>query len=97
MTDAPTYPVFKGLQQPIEFMGLRGKFIYLAAAAIGGAFFSFILFNILFSSLVGFFAAVVVGGTLFTMLLIKQHKGLYDRKKFRGVVIYHRLRVNHLV
>lgn len=97
MIDAPTYPVFKGLQQPIEFMGLRGKFIYLAAGAIGGGFISFILFNIFISTLVGFIAALVVGGTLFVILLIKQHKGLYSRKKFRGWIIYHRLRVNHLV
>ena len=29
------YPVFKGLQKPLEFMGIRGRFLTLAAAAIG--------------------------------------------------------------
>ena len=27
----PDYPVFKGLQKPLEFMGLRGRYIYWAA------------------------------------------------------------------
>ena len=25
------YPVFKGLQKPLEFMGIRGRFLTLAA------------------------------------------------------------------
>lgn len=32
------YPVFKGLQKPLEFMGIRGRFLTLAAAAIGVSF-----------------------------------------------------------
>ena len=36
------YPVFKGLQKPLEFMGIRGRFLTLAAAAIGVSFVGFI-------------------------------------------------------
>ena len=32
------YPVFKGLQKPLEFMGIRGRFLTLAAGAIGVSF-----------------------------------------------------------
>ena len=32
------YPVYKGLQKPLEFMGIRGRFLTLAAAAIGVSF-----------------------------------------------------------
>ena len=39
------YPVFKGLQKPLEFMGIRGRFLTLAAAAIGVSFVSFIAFS----------------------------------------------------
>ena len=35
------YPVFKGLQKPLEFMGIRGRFLTLAAAGIGGSFVGF--------------------------------------------------------
>ena len=34
------YPVFKGLQKPLEFMGIRGRFLTLAAAAIAFSGFS---------------------------------------------------------
>ena len=32
------FPVFKGLQKPLEFMGLRGRFMMLAAAGVGASF-----------------------------------------------------------
>lgn len=90
------FPVFKGLQKPLEFMGLRGRFIYLAAAACGGAFFSFVIGNILFGSLAGFAACSIVGLTLLGLLIFKQRKGLYNRKKYCGIVVYRRLFANHL-
>ena len=33
----PDYPLFKGLQKPLEFMGIQGRYIYWAAATAGGA------------------------------------------------------------
>ncbi len=40
------FPVFKGLQKPLEFMGIRGRFLTLAAVAIGVSFVGFIAFSI---------------------------------------------------
>lgn len=37
------YPMFKGLQRPLEFMGIQGRYIYWAAGAIGGAIVGFIV------------------------------------------------------
>lgn len=39
----PDYPVFKGLQKPLEFMGLRGRYIYWAAGTVGGGILSFLI------------------------------------------------------
>ena len=39
----PGFPVLKGLQQPLEFMGIQGRYIYWAAAAVGGAIVGFII------------------------------------------------------
>lgn len=39
----PDYPIFKGLQRPLEFFGLQGRYIYWAAATAGGAVAGFIL------------------------------------------------------
>lgn len=45
------YPMFKGLQKPLEFMGIRGRFLTLAAAAIGVSFVGFIGFQSLWERL----------------------------------------------
>ncbi|MDY4805339.1 MAG: DUF4133 domain-containing protein, partial [Prevotella sp.] len=35
------YPMFKGLQKPLEFMGFQGRYITWAACAVGGAILGF--------------------------------------------------------
>lgn len=44
---ATDYTVFKGLQKPLEFMGFRGRFLYIAAASFGGAFCIYAIMSIL--------------------------------------------------
>ena len=68
------YPVFKGLQKPLEFMGIRGRFLTLAAGAIGVSFVGFIGFSIVLGKLAGFIAMLVMG---------EHHnlKGLFDVNK----------------
>ena len=39
----PDYPLFRGLQRPLEFMGLQGRYIYWAAGTAGGAILGFII------------------------------------------------------
>ena len=38
-----SYPMFKGLQKPLEFMGIQGRYITWAAIAVGGAILGFII------------------------------------------------------
>ena len=54
------FPVFKGLQKPLEFMGIRGRFLTLAAVAIGVSFVGFIVFSIALGKLAGFIAMLVM-------------------------------------
>ena len=54
------YPVFKGLQKPLEFMGIRVRFLTLAAVAIGVSFVGFIGFSIVLGKLAGFIAMLGV-------------------------------------
>ena len=72
----PEFPVFKGLQRPLEFMGLRGRYIYWAAATAGGGILSFIVVY----SLIGFITAliiltVILGIGIF-MIIIKQYSNI---------------------
>ena len=68
----PDYPIFKGLQRPLEFFGLQG-FI------LGYCIFGFV------AGLVLLVLAVAVGGVLIVM---KQRKGLHSKKSDNGIFIY---------
>lgn len=81
-------PVFKGLQKPLEFMGIRGRFLTLAAAAIGASFLSFLLFSIIIGKLAGFIAMIVTAVLGLATIYIKQRGGLHDKKRHRGVYFY---------
>ncbi len=86
----PEFPVFKGLQRPLEFMGLRGRYVYWAVSTAGGGILSFIVVY----SLIGFITALIVltvilGIGIF-MIIIKQMKGLHTKKTDKGLFIYKR-------
>jgi len=55
----PDYPLFKGLQKPLEFMGIQGRYIYWAAATAGGAIIGFIAAYCLMGIIAGLIVLVV--------------------------------------
>lgn len=81
------FPMFKGLQRPLEFMGIRGRFIYLAAGAIGASFLGFLLISFLFGRIIGFIGMFVIIGLSLLYIFVKQKQGLHDRKKCRDIFI----------
>lgn len=85
------FPVFKGLQRPLEFMGIRGRFLTIAAATIGVSFLGFLFFSVTINKLVGFIAMVVMAGVGLIMIYIRQRSGLHAKHKTKGVLIYHSL------
>lgn len=88
MEDIISYPVFKGLQKPLEFMGIRGKFIYYAAGTFLFGFVGFLVFNILMGFFAGVIALVALAGTGIIFIFIKQKLGLHEKKRFKGIVHY---------
>ena len=90
-TDNGGYPVFKGLQKPLEFMGIRGRFLTLAAAALGVSFVGFIVFSIALGKLAGFVAMLVMAAAGLMTIYVKQRGGLHNKKRDRGIFIYHNL------
>lgn len=84
------YPMFKGLQRPLEFMGIQGRYIYWAAGAIGGAIVGFIVAYCLSGFLAGLIALVVVLGGGAALILLKQRRGLHSKKNDKGVFVYAR-------
>ena len=68
-------PVFKGLQRPLEFMGIRGRFLTFAAMAIGFSFVGFIVFSIAMGKLAGFMAMIIMAITGLLTIYVKQRGG----------------------
>ena len=83
-----SYPMFKGLQKPLEFMGIQGRYIYWAAATAGGAIIGFIAAYCLMGIIAGLIVLVVAITTGTGLIMFKQRKGLHTKKNDQGVFIY---------
>jgi len=82
------YPVFKGLQRPLEFMGIQGRYIYWAAGTAGGAVAGFIIAYCLLGFVAGLIVLVSAISTGAVLIVLKQRKGLHTKKIDRGVFVY---------
>jgi len=95
MKEYPKYPIFKGLQMPLEFMGLRGRFIIWAAITAGVSFLSFVAAFILLGTAAGFITLISFVGSGLGIILKKQKQGLHTKKRYRGIYIYNNIqRIN---
>ena len=83
-----SYPMFKGLQKPLEFMGIQGRYITWAAIAVGGAIVGFIIAYCIFGFVVGLIVLAVSLLAGAALIFFKQKKGLHTKKEDRGVFIY---------
>lgn len=83
------YIVFKGLQKPLEFLGIRGRFLIYAAVAIGCSFLGCMVVAIIFNMFVGLGALVVFAGAGAAYIFLKQKRGLHDKRIDKGIFIYH--------
>ena len=84
----PGFPLFKGLQKPLEFMGIQGRYIYWAAGAVGGAIIGFILAYCFIGFVTGLIVLVTSLCTGAALIFFKQKKGLHTKKEHHGVFIY---------
>ena len=80
--------MFTGLQRPLEFMGLQGRYITWAACAVGGAILGFIIAYCIFGFVVGLIVLTVSLCTGAGLIFFKQKKGLHTKKEDHGVFIY---------
>ncbi len=82
------YRMFKGLQRPLEFMGLQGRYITWAAITAGVGILGFMLVYALAGFLLALaFAAVAISCGI-GLIMVKQRRGLYSKKTDKGIFIY---------
>ena len=84
----PEYPVFRGLQRPLEFMGIQGRYIYWAGVAAGVAIIGFIVAYCLIGFVAGLVILVIVIGGGASLIILKQKHGLHSKKVDKGVFVY---------
>ena len=84
----PDYPLFKGLQKPLEFMGFRGRYIWWVAATVGGGILGFIVSYIMAGFLVALIIVSIILAVGGSTILVKQHQGLHSKKVAKGIFIY---------
>lgn len=87
-TEYVAYPVFKGLQKPLEFLGIQGRYIFWAAATAGGAIVAFIVAYCLLGILTALITLVVIIGFGAALIMVKQRKGLHTKKSETGIFVY---------
>lgn len=85
-----SYPLFRGLQRPLEFMGIQGRYIYWAAATAGAAILGFIIGYCVLGFLTGLIILVSSLGIGAALVMVKQRRGLHSKKTDKGVFIYSR-------
>lgn len=85
-----SYPLFRGLQRPLEFMGIQGRYIYWAAATVGAAIIGFIIGYCVLGFLTGPIILVSSLGIGAALVMVKQRNGLHSKKTDKGVFIYSR-------
>lgn len=87
------YPVFKGLQMPLQMMGIRGRFLVFAAIAVLATIMGFFVIYVLFGMLAASIGALGCGGGGYLTIMVKQKKGLHSKKVNRMVNVYHNIYV----
>lgn len=87
-TRYPDYPVFKGLQRPLELMGIQGRYIYWAAGTAGGAIVGFIAAYCMLGFVAGLIALTAILSAGISLIIVKQRQGLHSKRIDKGVFVY---------
>lgn len=87
----PSYPLLSGLQKPLEFKGIRGRFLGWMAGIVGTAAMGTLILLSLTSLIVGLVFLVITVGGGYLILRIKQKQGLHNKKKSNDTLVYHNL------
>ena len=78
------YQMFKGLQRPLEFLGLQGRYITWAAITAGVGILGFMLVYALTSCLLALAFSAVSISTGIGLIMVRQRRGLYSKILLSG-------------
>ncbi|MBS1500687.1 MAG: DUF4133 domain-containing protein [Bacteroidetes bacterium] len=85
---ARKFPIYKGLQKPLQFRGFKGKYIYWG---VGSLLVGLVLGALTMSLVNMWLGAIVLIGSIVGGLLyiaVRQKKGLHSKSSTRSVYIH---------
>ncbi|RZJ69584.1 MAG: DUF4133 domain-containing protein [Flavobacterium sp.] len=82
------FPIYKGLEQPLSYKGLKGKYIGWGIGSLAAGIFIGGLIGAIFNMYLGIFFSLALGGGLFAYTLYRQKKGLHDKKREKGIFVH---------
>lgn len=83
-----SFSVYRGLQKPLEFMGLKGRYVFIAAGSACSSVLLFIITYLIFGLLVSSILSllVIVSGGIY--IFTKQKRGLHSKDEKCGIYIF---------
>ena len=82
-----SYKLYRGLQKPLVFKGLKGRYIFIGAGAGIGSLLVSILCSTMIGLAVGGIALFMCAGLSFFFIMRAQAKGLHDKSVGAGLYI----------
>lgn len=87
----PSFPILVGLQKPLEFKGIRGRFLGWMAGIVGIAMMGTLILLTMTNFLIAMLFLLVVVTIGYLIIKTKQKQGLHNKKICRDCLIYHNL------
>jgi len=82
------FSIYKGLQQPLSYKGLKGKYIGWGIGSMASGIFIGGLFGAIYNMYLGVFLSLALGGGMFWYTLYRQKKGLHDKRRETGIFVH---------
>lgn len=86
-----SFTVYKGLQKPLVFKGMKGRFITLTLGLAMSVFILGVIIYLLFGGVVALIFVGVYGSIGGVYLAMEQKKGLYPKKKDKKKILIKRI------
>ncbi|RZM19026.1 MAG: DUF4133 domain-containing protein [Pedobacter sp.] len=82
------YPIYKGLEQPLSYRGLKGKYIGWGIGSLVCGLFAGGIIGAVSNLYIGVFLTTLLSGGGFGYTLYRQKKGLYNKKRDQGLFVH---------
>ena len=88
------YPIYKGLEQPLSYKGLKGKYIGWGIGSLAGGIFLGWLIGAVLNMYLGVMMSLLLAGAGFGYTLYRQKNGLHNKKRAQGIFVHqNRIRI----